>query len=90
MRRLVALAVIMFAAALGGPARADVLIGMAGPMTGKNAWFGEQLQRAAGWPWPTSTPPAACSASRCGSSRRTTSAIPSRRSPPPGSWSVTV
>ena len=35
------------AAALGGPARADVLIGMAGPMTGKNAWFGEQMERGA-------------------------------------------
>jgi branched-chain amino acid transport system substrate-binding protein len=46
MRRLVPLAVFMLAAALSGPARADVLIGMAGPMTGKNAWFGEQLQRA--------------------------------------------
>ena len=34
------------AATLGWPARAEVLIGMAGPMTGKNAWFGEQLQRA--------------------------------------------
>ena len=48
MRRLVAVAVVMVAAALGGPARADVLIGMAGPMTGAtNAWFGEQLQRGA-------------------------------------------
>ena len=47
MRRLVAVAVVMFAAALGGPARADVLIGMAGPMTGKNAWFGEQMERGA-------------------------------------------
>jgi branched-chain amino acid transport system substrate-binding protein len=42
----VAVAVVMFAAALGWPARAEVLIGMAGPMTGKDAWFGEQLQRA--------------------------------------------
>ena len=38
MRRLVPLAVVMLAAALGGPARADVLIGVAGPMTGKEAW----------------------------------------------------
>jgi hypothetical protein len=37
MHRLVAGAIVMFAAALGWPARADVLIGMAGPMTGKNA-----------------------------------------------------
>jgi branched-chain amino acid transport system substrate-binding protein len=46
MRRLVAAAVVMFTTALAWPARADVLIGMTGPMTGKNAWFGEQLQRA--------------------------------------------
>jgi branched-chain amino acid transport system substrate-binding protein len=47
MRRLVAIAIAMSAAALGGPARADILIGMAGPMTGSNAWFGEQMQRGA-------------------------------------------
>ncbi len=35
------------AAALGGPARADVLIGLAGPLTGKEAWFGEQFERGA-------------------------------------------
>jgi branched-chain amino acid transport system substrate-binding protein len=37
----------MLAAALGGPARADILIGMAGPMTGPSAWFGEQMERGA-------------------------------------------
>jgi branched-chain amino acid transport system substrate-binding protein len=37
----------MFAAALGGPARADILIGMAGPITGKEAWLGEQDERGA-------------------------------------------
>jgi branched-chain amino acid transport system substrate-binding protein len=37
----------MMAVALGWPARADVLIGMAGPLTGKNAWFGEQMERGA-------------------------------------------
>jgi branched-chain amino acid transport system substrate-binding protein len=47
MRCLVIAAVVMFGAALGGPARADVLIGMAGPITGKNAWFGEQMERGA-------------------------------------------
>jgi branched-chain amino acid transport system substrate-binding protein len=47
MRRLVAVAIVLFAAALGGPARAEVLIGMAGPITGKNAWFGEQMERGA-------------------------------------------
>ena len=39
--------IVMLAATLGAPARADVLIGMAGPMTGKNAWFGEQMERGA-------------------------------------------
>jgi branched-chain amino acid transport system substrate-binding protein len=48
MRRLVPLAVVIFAAALGGPALADVLIGVAGPMTGKDAWFGAQMERGAG------------------------------------------
>jgi branched-chain amino acid transport system substrate-binding protein len=47
MHRLVAVAVVLFAAALGGPARADILIGMAGPITGKDAWFGEQMERGA-------------------------------------------
>jgi branched-chain amino acid transport system substrate-binding protein len=46
MCRLAAAAVIMLAAALG-PARADVLIGVAGPMTGTNTWFGEQMERGA-------------------------------------------
>jgi branched-chain amino acid transport system substrate-binding protein len=45
MCRSVAVAIVMCAAALGGPARADVLIGVAGPMTGTNAWFGEQMER---------------------------------------------
>ena len=47
MRRLAAVVVVMLAAALGGPARADVLIGVAGPITGGLAWFGEQLERGA-------------------------------------------
>ena len=47
MHRLVALAVVMFVAALGGPTWADVLIGLAGPITGKEAWLGEQFQRGA-------------------------------------------
>jgi branched-chain amino acid transport system substrate-binding protein len=45
MRRLVAVAIVLSAAAFGGLARADVLIGVAGPMTGTNAWFGEQMER---------------------------------------------
>ncbi len=47
MRRLVAVAVVLFATALGWPARADVLIGVAGPMTGTLAWYGEQFERGA-------------------------------------------
>jgi branched-chain amino acid transport system substrate-binding protein len=47
MCRLAALAVFVFTASLGEPAQAEVLIGVAGPMTGKNAWFGEQIERGA-------------------------------------------
>jgi branched-chain amino acid transport system substrate-binding protein len=47
MRSLVAVAIILIAAALGWPARADVRIGVAGPMTGKDAWFGAQMERGA-------------------------------------------
>jgi branched-chain amino acid transport system substrate-binding protein len=45
MHRLVPLAVVMLAVAFESPARAEILIGVAGPMTGKNAWFGEQIER---------------------------------------------
>jgi branched-chain amino acid transport system substrate-binding protein len=38
-------AVVIFATALGWPARAEILIGVAGPMTGKEAWFGGQMER---------------------------------------------
>ena len=45
--RLLFVSVILIAA-LGGSARADVLIGMAAPMTGAtNAWFGEQVEHGA-------------------------------------------
>jgi branched-chain amino acid transport system substrate-binding protein len=47
MCRLAALAVVVFAAAFGAPARGDILIGMAGPITGQNAWYGEQMERGA-------------------------------------------
>ena len=47
MRRLISLAVVVFAAALCWPARADVLIGVAGPITGKEAWLGAQMERGA-------------------------------------------
>ena len=45
MRPFLSAGIMIFAAALG--ARAEVLIGVAGPMTGTNAWFGEQMQRGA-------------------------------------------
>jgi branched-chain amino acid transport system substrate-binding protein len=45
MRRSVILAVVVFAAALSGPARAELLIGMAGPISGHSSWFGEQMER---------------------------------------------
>ena len=38
---------VIFAALLGSPVRADVLIGVADPMTGGLAWFGEQMERGA-------------------------------------------
>jgi branched-chain amino acid transport system substrate-binding protein len=47
MRRLVPLALLVFVTALCWPARVDVLIGVAGPITGKEAWFGEQMERGA-------------------------------------------
>src|SRR3954464_7783149 len=45
MRQFLSAGIVVFAAVLG--ARADVLIGVAGPMTGANAWPGEQMQRGA-------------------------------------------
>jgi branched-chain amino acid transport system substrate-binding protein len=45
--RLLFVSVILMAALCTTTAAAEILIGMAGPMTGKDAWFGEQLQRGA-------------------------------------------
>ena len=45
MRRSAALAIVTLAAALGWPARAEIMIGMAGPIPGALAWFGEQMER---------------------------------------------
>jgi branched-chain amino acid transport system substrate-binding protein len=45
--RCLSIAIVVLAAALGGPARADVLVGVAAPITGGLAWFGEQLERGA-------------------------------------------
>jgi branched-chain amino acid transport system substrate-binding protein len=48
MRRLLPLAIVMLATALGGRAQAEILIGMPGPLTGGMAWFGEQMQEGIG------------------------------------------
>jgi branched-chain amino acid transport system substrate-binding protein len=47
MRGLAAAAIVIVVATLDWSARAEVPIGMAGPITGKNAWFGEQMERGA-------------------------------------------
>ena len=47
MSRSIAVAIFMLTALLGSSAGADVLIGVAGPMTGDRAWYGEQMQRGA-------------------------------------------
>jgi branched-chain amino acid transport system substrate-binding protein len=47
MLRLISAAIVMLAAVLGDPARAEILIGAAGPITGQLAWIGEQMQRGA-------------------------------------------
>ena len=44
MCRSLAVATAILAASLGGAAAADILIGVAGPMTGKDSWSGEQMQ----------------------------------------------
>jgi branched-chain amino acid transport system substrate-binding protein len=46
-RTLLVASAILVAALCAMSARADVLIGVAGPLTGKDAWMGEQLQRGA-------------------------------------------
>jgi branched-chain amino acid transport system substrate-binding protein len=46
-RKLLVMTVIFIASLNAAAARAEILIGVAGPMTGKNAWFGEELQRGA-------------------------------------------
>jgi branched-chain amino acid transport system substrate-binding protein len=44
MRTSASIGALLMAVALISSARADVLIGMAGPLTGPNAWMGEQTQ----------------------------------------------
>jgi hypothetical protein len=45
--RLLFVSIISIAALCATTATAGILIGVAGPMTGKDAWFGEQFQRGA-------------------------------------------
>src|SRR5215475_8627715 len=45
MYRLVAVTIGLLAVALGHAARAEILVGVAAPLTGTNAWAGEQMQR---------------------------------------------
>ena len=46
MRRFIGVAIVL-ASALGWPAHAEVLIGVAGALTGQLAWTGSQIQRGA-------------------------------------------
>ena len=45
--KLLFVGVISIAALCATTAMAEILIGVAGPMTGKDAWFGAQLERGA-------------------------------------------
>ena len=90
MRRLVAVAVAMLAAALGWPARADVLIGVAGPMTGKLAWFGEQLERGAGLAVADLNAAGGVLGQQVELITVDDFCDPEQRSPPPASWSATA
>jgi branched-chain amino acid transport system substrate-binding protein len=63
--RLLIASVILIAMCCVTIARAEILIGVAGPMTGSNSWFGEQMERGAEMAVAVSTPKAGCSASRC-------------------------
>ena len=47
MSRLIGAAIVAAAPRLGSAAAADIRIGIAGPMTGERAWYGEQMQRGA-------------------------------------------
>jgi branched-chain amino acid transport system substrate-binding protein len=47
LQRLSAVAILLAAALSATVVRAEVLIGVAGPMTGKEAWFGGQMERGA-------------------------------------------
>jgi branched-chain amino acid transport system substrate-binding protein len=47
MRRFVAAAIVALAIVVSYQARAEILIGAAGPVTGKTAWIGEQMQHGA-------------------------------------------
>src|SRR5262245_503983 len=45
MHSIVTVGIIALVASIGSPARTEILIGAAGPLTGPLAWIGEQMQR---------------------------------------------
>ena len=47
LQRLLAVAIMLAAAGWATTAGAEILIGVAGPMTGSQSWFGEQFERGA-------------------------------------------
>ena len=47
LRTSLAVAIVLAAGCSARMAGAEALIGVAGPMTGKDAWFGEQMERGA-------------------------------------------
>jgi branched-chain amino acid transport system substrate-binding protein len=47
MHHLMAVVIVLGAAALAAPASAEIRIGVAGPVTGAQSWFGEQFERGA-------------------------------------------
>ena len=66
LRSWLAGAILLAAALCARAAGAEILIGVAGPMTGAYAWFGEQYQRGTDSRSRISTPLVACSVSRFG------------------------
>ena len=47
-RRLLVAGIVAVAALCAPAADAEILIGVAGPMTGSQSWFGEQFERGVG------------------------------------------
>jgi ABC-type branched-subunit amino acid transport system substrate-binding protein len=81
-------AILLLAAAIGSSARSEILVGAAGPMSGKLTWIGEQLQRGTQTAIADINAGGEFSVSRYDSCRLTISATLRRLWPPPGSSSV--